>query len=48
MGGGRGWGDADLITSRPVTDQSLAGMAKTLDLVPALRGMRFDCTNQNA
>ena len=29
MGGGRGWGDADLTTSRPVTDQSLAGMAKT-------------------
>jgi sarcosine oxidase, subunit beta len=38
MGGGRGWGDAELTTSRPVTEQSLAGMAKTLDLVPALRG----------
>jgi sarcosine oxidase, subunit beta len=38
MGGGRGWGDADLQWSRPTTDQSFTGMAKTLDLVPALRG----------
>ncbi|HEX8165027.1 MAG TPA: FAD-binding oxidoreductase [Beijerinckiaceae bacterium] len=38
LGGGRGWGDADLNRSRPVTEQSLAGMAKTLDLVPALKG----------
>jgi len=38
MGGGCGWGDADLTYSRPITEQSLTGMAKTLDLVPALRG----------
>jgi sarcosine oxidase subunit beta len=38
LGGGRGWGDADLNWSRPVTEQSLTGMAKTLDLVPALKG----------
>jgi sarcosine oxidase, subunit beta len=38
MGGGRGWGDAELLHSRPTTDQSLTGMRKTLDLVPALRG----------
>ncbi|WP_460451661.1 NAD(P)/FAD-dependent oxidoreductase [Alsobacter sp. SYSU BS001988] len=36
FGGGRGWGDADLAVSRPLTDQSLAGMNRTLDLVPAL------------
>jgi sarcosine oxidase subunit beta len=38
MGGGRGWGDAELLHSGPTTDQSLTGMRKTLDLVPALRG----------
>lgn len=38
MGGGCGWGDADLTYSRPITEQSLTGMAKTLDLVPALKG----------
>jgi sarcosine oxidase subunit beta len=38
LGGGRGWGDADLMYSRPVTEQSLTGMARTLDLVPALKG----------
>jgi sarcosine oxidase, subunit beta len=38
LGGGRGWGDADLNISRPATDQSLTGMAKTLHLVPALNG----------
>ncbi|HEX8665017.1 MAG TPA: FAD-binding oxidoreductase, partial [Beijerinckiaceae bacterium] len=38
LGGGRGWGDADLRYSRPETDQSLSGMARTLDLVPALKG----------
>jgi sarcosine oxidase subunit beta len=41
MGGGRGWGDAELATSRPVTEQSLTGMAKTLDLVPALKGVHI-------
>jgi glycine/D-amino acid oxidase-like deaminating enzyme len=38
MGGGRGWGDAELGASRPITDQSLTSMRKTLDLVPALKG----------
>ena len=38
LGGGRGWGDAELTTSRPVTDQSLTAMAKIIDLVPALKG----------
>ena len=38
FGGGRGWGDAELIVSRPTTDQSLLGMVKTLDLVPMLKG----------
>ena len=38
MGGGRGWGDAELGVSRPLTDQSLASMEKTLALVPALKG----------
>lgn len=38
LGGGRGWGDADLRWSRPVSEQSLGGMARTLDLVPALKG----------
>jgi sarcosine oxidase subunit beta len=38
FGGGRGWGDAELTVSRPSTDQSLLGMAKTLDLVPMLKG----------
>jgi sarcosine oxidase, subunit beta len=38
MGGGRGWGDAELAYSRPETEQSLTGMRKTLDLVPALKG----------
>jgi sarcosine oxidase subunit beta len=38
FGGGRGWGDAELAISRPSADQSLLGMAKTLDLVPMLKG----------
>jgi sarcosine oxidase subunit beta len=38
LGGGRGWGDAELTYSRPETEQSLTGMRKTLDLVPALTG----------
>ena len=38
FGGGRGWGDAELTRSRPVTAESLGGMARTLDLVPALKG----------
>ena len=38
FGGGRGWGDAELTRSRPVTGESLGGMARTLDLVPALKG----------
>ncbi|PSC04153.1 FAD-dependent oxidoreductase [Alsobacter soli] len=36
FGGGRGWGDAEIARSRPLTDQSLGGMQRTLDLVPAL------------
>jgi glycine/D-amino acid oxidase-like deaminating enzyme len=38
FGGGRGWGDAELNRSRPVPAESLGGMARTLDLVPALKG----------
>ena len=38
FGGGRGWGDAELTRSRPATAESLGGMARTLDLVPALKG----------
>ena len=38
FGGGCGWGDAELTRSRPATGESLGGMARTLDLVPALKG----------
>ncbi|GGH16501.1 FAD-binding oxidoreductase [Alsobacter metallidurans] len=36
FGGGRGWGDAEIARSRPLADESLGGMSRTLDLVPAL------------
>ena len=38
FGGGRGWGDAELARSRPLAEQSLAGMQRTLALVPQLAG----------
>lgn len=36
FGGGRGWGDAELGLARPRADESLAGMVRTADIVPAL------------
>ena len=41
LGGGHGWGDAELSRSRPLTRESLAGMAKGLELVPALKGAQI-------
>ena len=36
FGGGSGWHDADRGVARPVTEQSLGGMRRTLQLVPGL------------
>jgi sarcosine oxidase subunit beta len=38
LGGGGGWGDAECKRSRPATATSLAAMASTIALVPALAG----------
>jgi sarcosine oxidase subunit beta len=38
FGGGHGWGDAELGLARPKSDESLGGMARTVDIVPALAG----------
>jgi sarcosine oxidase subunit beta len=38
LGGGAGWGDATSTRSRPLTEISLAAMAKSLAIVPALAG----------
>jgi glycine/D-amino acid oxidase-like deaminating enzyme len=38
FGGGRGWGDAELGLARPHAQESLGGMARTADIVPALAG----------
>ena len=38
FGGGHGWGDAELGLARPHAQQSLGGMARTADIVPALAG----------
>jgi sarcosine oxidase subunit beta len=38
FGGGRGWGDAELGLARPHAQESLAGMVRTADIVPALAG----------
>lgn len=36
FGGGRGWGDAELGLARPQSEASLGGMARVVDIVPAL------------
>jgi sarcosine oxidase subunit beta len=41
FGGGRGWGDAELGLARPRSDESLAGMVRTADIVPALGGAQI-------
>jgi sarcosine oxidase subunit beta len=38
FGGGHGWGDAELGLARPHAQESLGGMARTADIVPALAG----------
>jgi sarcosine oxidase subunit beta len=38
FGGGHGWGDVGLGLARPQAEQSLAGMARSIDIVPALAG----------
>jgi sarcosine oxidase, subunit beta len=36
FGGGRGWGDAERSLARPKAEESLSGMIRALDIVPAL------------
>ncbi|MEN3381402.1 MAG: hypothetical protein V7608_1446 [Hyphomicrobiales bacterium] len=36
FGGGHGWGDAELGLARPHSEESLGGMTRTVDIVPAL------------
>jgi glycine/D-amino acid oxidase-like deaminating enzyme len=38
FGGGHGWGDAERGLARPLADESLGGMARAVDIVPALAG----------
>jgi sarcosine oxidase, subunit beta len=38
FGGGHGYGDAELGFARPSTEDSLGGMARAIDIVPALAG----------
>ena len=38
FGGGHGWGDADHGLARPLSEESLGGMTRTVDIVPALAG----------
>jgi sarcosine oxidase, subunit beta len=38
FGGGHGWGDVELGLARPLAEQSLGSMARTVDIVPALAG----------
>ena len=38
FGGGRGWGDAECGLARPSAEGSLGGMARAIDIVPALAG----------
>jgi sarcosine oxidase, subunit beta len=38
FGGGHGWGDAELGLARPHAQESLGGIARTADIVPALAG----------
>lgn len=38
FGGGHGWGDAELGLARPQAEESLGGMARTVDIVPVLSG----------
>jgi len=37
FGGGHGWGDAELGLARPLSQTSLGGMARVIDIVPALK-----------
>jgi sarcosine oxidase subunit beta len=38
FGGGHGWGDAERGLARPLAEESLGGMARAVDIVPALAG----------
>jgi sarcosine oxidase, subunit beta len=38
FGGGHGWGDVELGLARPLAEESLGSMARTVDIVPALAG----------
>lgn len=40
FGGGNGWYDGDRALAKPVTDQSIGGMVRTLQLVPGLTEAR--------
>ncbi|WP_315837765.1 FAD-binding oxidoreductase [Bradyrhizobium prioriisuperbiae] len=40
LGGGHGWGDAELGLARPQVEESLGSMRRAVDIVPALAGVQ--------